>query len=420
MRNYPKLQRDVKSYFYKCCAEYNEIDNTTRFIEISTALHNGMNLYDSIVEERNYYNLDQDRIKESLCEFIAVLRYRDIISLETERKETALCLYNNLNFKECVELFSNELMQRFFYIINRDGKIEHFHKYIDCQPFIFLFKQGKISKEQCVERVTHPTGWVKIDKESLIEKNPWKSITPLYLGYNLYDPLKTFALQEDLQIINEYNASKKNPLYHYHLEIPAEPWQGDPLRANIIILSLNPGWEEKYNKDFALSLPKAGVSESIFHEKKNTLLFNVGGFMPENERVRNDFSKLGANYWKKKLETLRSEVSDLDINDFYRHFALIQYCAYTSAKYGGAFKDDVYLHSQLYTKDLIRYIAYNRPNVQFVILRAENKWKELLDSDVWFKILPRTIIAKWPIQQLLNKSNLGEDNYNSLIDIING
>lgn len=417
--NDQKLQRGVKNYFYSICPEYQEIDNTSRFIEVSTALHNGLNLYERIVEEADYYDLGKDVIKKTLCELIAVLRYRDIVGLDTERAEMVTQIYKNLDLKECVELFSNELMQRFFYGINKAGKTEYFQKYISSKPFYTLYKQGEISKEQYIESVTHPTGWFNLNDEELVDRNPWKEIAPLYIGYKLYDPTKTFALQKDLQMLEEYNASKNNTAYHYHLEIPAEPWQGNPLSANIIILSLNPGWKERYNKDYALSLGIGSVTEGIFAEKKNTLLFNVHGFMPYNEIICDEFSEIGANYWKNKLHTLRNEVPHMDINDFYKHFALIQFCAYTSEKHGGDFKNGTYLPSQQYTKDLIRYIAYNRPNVKFVILRAENKWKELLDPDVWYKMQPRTIIAKWPIQQLLNRSNLGEDNYNSLVDIIN-
>jgi hypothetical protein len=87
-------------------------------------------------------------------------------------------------------------------------------------------------------------------------------------------------------------------------------------------------------------------------------------------------------------------------------------------EYGGGFHKEKYLPTQNYTKELIRYIAYNRPDVKFIILRAENKWKELLDADVWYTMQPNTIIAKYPIQQRFNKSNLGEKEFEELMDII--
>lgn len=414
--NKPELLRGIKSYFYKCCPEFIEIGNITRFIEISTALHNGLYLYEHIIKEAGYYELGEDVIKSTLCDLIVALRFGD--TNNTEQKESAICLFNNLNLKATCDLFSNELMQRFFYKINNEGQIEYFQKFVGFKPFCSLLKQGIISQQECLDQVTHPTGWYNITESELRDKNPWSNLAPSYIGYKLYDTTKTFALQEDLQMIEAYNTSKKNPRHHYHLEIPAEPWQGNPLTAKTIILSLNPGWEEDCNKRFALSLPIGGVSEDIFKEKRNSLLFNAYGFMPYNDNVREAFSKLGADYWKNKLETLRNEVPEKDDIDFYRNFALIQYCAYTSEKYGGGFKDNKLLPSQLYTKEVIRYIAYNRPDVKFVILRAENKWEELLDADVWFTIRPRTIIAKWPIQQLMNKSNLGEDNFESLVNII--
>ena len=104
--------------------------------------------------------------------------------------------------------------------------------------------------------------------------------------------------------------------------------------------------------------------------------------------------------------------------DFYKKFAVVQYCAYTSKEYGGGFDNGKYLPTQIYTKELIRYIAYNRPDAKFVILRAEDKWKNLLDADVWETMQPNTIIAKYPIQQRLSKANLGEEKFEELMSII--
>ena len=54
----------------------------------------------------------------------------------------------------------------------------------------------------------------------------------------------------------------------YHLEIPAEPWQGNPLKAKIIILSLNPGWQEKNNKDKSLKKKKILKEEEAAKTKE--------------------------------------------------------------------------------------------------------------------------------------------------------
>ena len=136
------------------------------------------------------------------------------------------------------------------------------------------------------------------------------------------------------------------------------------------------------------------------------------------EEIYKEFNKLGDNYWEHKLSWLRNAVPEIDDTDFYHKFALVQYCAYTSEKYGKGYESGDYLPSQLFTKDVIRYVAYNRPNTKFVIFRAIDKWKELLDEDVWYTILPRLIVGNSYRQQTLSPTNLGEANFQALVDIV--
>ena len=144
--------------------------------------------------------------------------------------------------------------------------------------------------------------------------------------------------------------------------------------------------------------------------------------IPYQKETADAINLLSENYWKGdgkktgRLSVLKPDT--MDEFEFYKKFAVVQYCAYTSKEYGGGFHKGEFLPSQRFTKDLIRYIAYNRSDVKFVILRAEDKWKNLLDADVWYTMLPNTIIAKYPIQQRFNKANLGAKEFEELMDII--
>ena len=75
------------------------------------------------------------------------------------------------------------------------------------------------------------------------------------------------------------------------------------------------------------------------------------------------------------------------------------------------------LPSQKLTKKLIRYLAYEREDVVFVIMRSVAKWKDLLDADVWEKMQSRLIINK-NMSQSLSKNNLGKKNFNMLIECL--
>ena len=422
-----ELPRDTKAYFYPDCAEFSALDNTSRFIEISLALHNGLDLYDSITryiaDKEDMSETSELAIKKTLCEFVVELRFATNVNAIKEKNTECNLLINNLSLKESAELFSNELMQRFFYK-DKNGKIEYFQKFITYKSPLFLYEKCELSKEDFIAQVTHPTGWKNVCEDDLRKNNPWKRLAEKYYGYKLYDPSKTFAIEEDLPMLERYNNSKAAPQCKYHLEIPAEPWGGNPLTADIIILSLNPGWKEECNKNEAIKLEhRSSISESIFAEKRNTLLLNVHGFMPmvgygATEEIYKAFNKLGDNYWEHKLSWLRNAAPEIDDTDLYHKFALVQYCAYTSEKYGAELERGNYLPSQLFTKDVIRYVAYNRPNTKFVIFRAIDKWKELLDEDVWYTILPRLIVGNSYRQQTLSPTNLGEANFQALVDVI--
>lgn len=422
-----ELPRDIKAYFYPNCAEFSELDNTSRFIEISLALHNGLDLYDTITryiaDKEDMSETSELAIKKTLCEFVVELRFATNVNAIKEKNTECNLLINNLSLKESAELFSNELMQRFCYK-DKNGEIEYFQKFITYKSPLFLYEKCELSKEDFIAQVTHPTGWECVCEDDLRKNNPWKRLAEKYYGYKLYDPSKTFAIEEDLPMLERYNNSKATPQCKYHLEIPAEPWGGNPLTADIIILSLNPGWKEECNKNEAIKLEhRPSISESIFAEKRNTLLLNARAFMPmvgygATEEIYKAFNKLGDNYWEHKLSWLRNAVHEIDNIDFYRKFALVQYCAYTSEKYGAELERGNYLPSQLFTKDVIRYVAYNRPNTKFVIFRAIDKWKELLDEDVWYTILPRLIVGNSYRQQTLSPTNLGEANFQALVDVI--
>ena len=139
--------------------------------------------------------------------------------------------------KELVELFRVELLLRCSYVTDRNGKEIFLRKFISGEPVNLYLNNKKKSANSIKEIICHPTGYKKIDKEWLIGNNPWKKLAKEYQGYDLYSTTRTFAVEEDRKLLELYNSTKKNDNHKYHLEIPAEPWQGNPLKAKIIILT---------------------------------------------------------------------------------------------------------------------------------------------------------------------------------------
>lgn len=93
-------------------------------------------------------------------------------------------------------------------------------------------------------------------------------------------------------------------------------------------------------------------------------------------------NEIGDYYWYNNINRLN--INHQKEYEFFRNFAIVQYCAYTSVSFKD-FPRGVVLPSQELTKKLIRYLAYEREDVVFVIMRSAAKWKELLDADVWEK-----------------------------------
>lgn len=401
------LPKPWKTYFYPGCEEWNDLDEEEKFMDLAYTLDNGLDILECIEEYMREHDYVEERdVKEALCRHISALRYRR--RKVEERLRTTEILKDSLNLDELTKLLRTELQMRFSYQADGEGNLTFFQKYIGNSPLTPDF-------------VCHPTGWHEVTEESIVQDNPWRPLAETYQGHDLYSTTRKFFMDADWDLLNQYSETKKNENHKYHLEIPAEPWQGNPLKAQIIILSLNPGWQEKYNKDAAEELP-VQIAEEVFKEKQHTLLFQAEGFFPFRKDIADAISNIGENYWrgdgnkKGRLSVLKPD--SMDEFEFYKKFAVVQYCAYTSKEYGGGFKDRAYLPSQKFTKELIRHIAYNRPEVKFVILRAKDKWENLLDPDVWQTMRPNTIIAKYPIQQRFSEGNLGEKEFEKLMEII--
>ena len=123
-------------------------------------------------------------------------------------------------------------------------------------------------------------------------------------------------------------------------------------------------------------------------------------------------NEIGDYYWYNNINRLN--INHQKEYEFFRNFAIVQYCAYTSVSFKD-FPRGVVLPSQELTKKLIRYLAYEREDVAFVIMRSAAKWKELLDADVWEKMQSRLIVNK-NMSQSLSENNLGKKNFNMLIE----
>lgn len=254
-------------------------------------------------------------------------------------------------------------------------------------------------------------------EKELRDCNPWKTM----VLHELYSSDEDYVIDGDRSEVFSFNDrigdDVKNRLI---LNVPPEPWQGNPLKAKVIFLTLNPGYVERVNKKLAKILQRdSTVLKRMLHFKMQTLRLEATSFMPSSNDeepigFRDSISMLGDWYWEDRLkmllDVLRENDKNYTMDKFYEKVAIIQYHAYTSEKYEKVFPPrGKSLVSQDYTKKLIGYIADNNPDTIFVIMRSVSRWKDFLGEPILSKLKDRMIIKdNKGMSQAISPNNLGK------------
>ena len=224
-------------------------------------------------------------------------------------------------------------------------------------------------------------------EKELLAQNPWIEVAKMYNSDEedcLYSKTRQYVYSSDLSEIEKYNSKLAlNDTDRIITNIPAEPWSGNPLTANLIILSLNPGYVPEVNKTLALLLQSnKQIRKNIIEFKRDTLLLKAKSSIPKDDKgkpisCRDAVNMLGDWYWYKKLKQLKDDVG-LDDYTFFSKIALIEFHGYSSITSNRSFPlGKIYLESQLFTKRMIQYIV-QRDDVVFLIMRSKKKWTDFL------------------------------------------
>lgn len=273
-------------------------------------------------------------------------------------------------------------------------------------------------------------------EKELKSQNPWSEIADILDCF--YSGESEFVYDKDKPIVRKFNnmvlKGKTNQQRYCPdeliLNIPPEPWQGNPLKAKVIFLSLNPGFVENVNWKLAKVLQNdKGILERMLKFKKETLRLESISFFPESNDehpigCKDSISMLDDWYWEKGFAKLREAVVDCGYTEkqFYRDVAIMQYHSYSSEKYSRVFtKPGNYLESQKFTVELIKYILENNDTL-FVIMRSFEKWKELLednDKEFWNKNHNHFFIKdNGSISQAISENNLKLKDGTNLFELL--
>ena len=276
-----------------------------------------------------------------------------------------------------------------------------------------------------------------MEEEQLKKENPWLKVADMYSPDKmdcLYGENNYFC-EGDRVAIENYNKKASGTTDEIITKIPAEPWWGNPLKARLIILSLNPGYLPEVNKTLALLMQtNETVRRQLIEYKAKTLRLEAESFMPEEENdvdcpisCRDAVNMLGDWYWYKMLRHLKEEVirrtPNIKEDDFYKRIALIEYHAYSSITSQRAFPlRNKFLESQIFTKKLIWYIS-QKEDTRILIMRSKDKWKKLLDDDnpgFYDDNVGKKILFKKNkgMSQAITANNLGEIIFKDIANLL--
>ena len=265
--------------------------------------------------------------------------------------------------------------------------------------------------------------------EEVKEYNPWKDVALKYHDNEscLFDDNNKYYYQEDEQAIHDFNDRWGITSDKIITAIPAEPWGGNPLKAKLIILSLNPGYVPEINMTLAKLLQyTSSVRKSLIDYKKLTLELKADSLIPPKGQMepiscREAVNMLGDWYWYKKLTTLQNDVK-IDEDEFYKNVAIIEYHGYSSQTSDHNFPiGNKYLKTQIFIKKMIWYLAENKKDVRFLIVRSEKKWRDLLSDGykMFFDKYEDKFLCKGHkgMSQSITEKNLGKDIYDELKNV---
>ena len=423
-------ERHIKAYVDDYCHEFGQTDTDTKLMHLLYVADKGFDILSHIREFLdNHPEIAQDSIKQTLAYFVSHLRYPEGDRYVDDQFAMANFLKEALSLEKVLDLLMMEIRLRFSYTED-DKSVNFTQKYLRWDSLASLKKSLK--SEELPKCMVNPTGYYSVSESDIVKENLWPTLVGEYMRSHWYNEnIKiVYPNPYEEQVIDEFNRNAKED-YKYVLGAPAEPWRGNPLKAKVVILSLNPGFKLGVNDNVQYERYRAPLEDAMA-ELINTLSFQVRGlltpqesYVKSHEEFKEKYSmegsqvlcgdalnEIGDYYWYNNINRLN--INHQKEYEFFRNFAIVQYCAYTSVSFKD-FPRGVVLPSQELTKKLIRYLAYEREDVVFVIMRSAAKWKELLDADVWEKMQSRLIVNK-NMSQSLSENNLGKKNFNMLIE----
>ena len=225
-------------------------------------------------------------------------------------------------------------------------------------------------------------------------KNPW-------IEFKENPKQEYLVLDADRLIIDKFNETA-NENHRIHTNIMPAPFMGNVLEAPVILLLLNPGYDEKEEQLDYYNHYRPYWENEIQHQE------SVPGlplFCLDEEYCNY------SNYWQNKLKYLIKATSK---NKVAHNVALVQFFPYHSKKFKNIPKkiSSEPLESQVYSFHLVKK-AMDR-NAIIILMRSRKEWYSRIPSLEGYKNL---YITKNPRNPILTENNL--DAFSKVLDAVN-
>lgn len=225
---------------------------------------------------------------------------------------------------------------------------------------------------------------MKID--NLEKENPW-------LQFNSVDSKIHPA---DISIIDNFNKKAKEN-FKYHLNLLPEPYIGS-LDAKIIVLALNPGFNEKDFNYHSKEPFKSIHQKNLNQDKVDFPFYYLNPQLKETP---------GSKWWYKKMHWLLEEFGQEKIS---KSICCLQYTPYHSKEF--KYTKETF-ETQKFTKKTLE--SHINSNSLIVLMRSRKIWTELCPSLQKYK---NVIEMKNPRNPTFSPGNLGENAYDQILNFI--
>lgn len=263
--------------------------------------------------------------------------------------------------------------------------------------------------------LNNPTDKKYKDWEELKKSNPWKEIfdyeEEVLLQRVLNEKEFIYSKDKDVEIIDEYNKKvlSKGKDSVFVTSLLPKPYRGNLKDPKLVILSLNPGYNERVKKTMFKMLKPECQLRFIELAKKNALLEDDCCIISDDVDVVTD-----NGYWLDKLSGLISE-QGVDASKI----GLIQFVPYASEHFDfNSWPKNAELETQKFSVEIIRRLLYKDESTLFLVMRAKKRWEELFKKHIIEIDKQRFLYNDNPICQKISPDNLKEQ-YKEIVKAFN-